>query len=87
MPTYYDEHKDERRAYQVAYRNKNIDEIRRKDNERKRVKKRDPDVFLIEKNVRVAITDSPHVCEEQPTASLPFQESKGGGSNASPFQR
>jgi hypothetical protein len=87
MPTYYDEHKDERRAYQMAYRNRNLDEIRRKDSERKRVKKREPDVFMIEKNVRVAITDSPRVCEEQPTASLPSRESVGGGSSVSLSQR
>ena len=62
MPTYYDEHKDERRAYQMAYRNKNIDEIRRKDNERKRVKKRDPDVFLIEKNVPPTLLKSRVIC-------------------------
>ena len=87
MPTYYEEHKAERKAYQIKYREINLDEVRRKDSERKRVKKREPDVFMIEKNVRVAITDSPRVCEEQPTASLPSRESVGGGSSASLSQR
>ena len=71
MPTYYEQHKEERRAYQNAYRDRNITEVRRKDKLRKR-RHRGPDVFLVEHNVRVSITDN-HERESptQPTASLP----------------
>jgi len=75
MPTYYEEHKDERKAYQMKYREVNLDEVRRKDSMRKRVKKREPDVFLIEKNVRVAITDPLCAGTEPPTAASPRPES------------
>ena len=74
MPTYYEEHKAERKAYQIKYREINLDEVRRKDLARKR-KKKQPDVFLIEKNVRVAITDPLCAGTEPPTASLPRPES------------
>ena len=74
MPTYYEEHKDERKAYQIKYREINLDEVRRKDLARKR-KKKQPDVFLIEKNVRVAITDPLCAGTEPPTAASPRPES------------
>jgi len=75
MPTYYEEHKAERKAYQIKYREINLDEVRRKDSARKRKKKREPDVFLIEKNVRVAITDPLCAGTEPPTAASPRPES------------
>jgi hypothetical protein len=75
MPTYYEEHKAERKAYQMKYREVNLDEVRRKDSMRKRVKKREPDVFLIEKNVRVAITDPRCAGTEPPAAASPRPES------------
>ena len=74
MPTYYEEHKDERKAYQIKYREINLDEVRRKDLARKR-KKKQPDVFLIERNVRVAITDPLCAGTEPPTAASPRPES------------
>ena len=74
MPTYYEEHKAERKAYQIKYREINLDEVRRKDLDRKR-KKKQPDVFLIEKNVRVAITDPLCAGTEPPTAASPRPES------------
>ena len=74
MPTYYEEHKTERRAYQNAYRDQNIVEVRRKDKMRKR-RHKGPDVFLVEHNVRVSITDNhERVSSTQPTASLPPSE-------------
>ena len=60
MPTYYEEHKAERKAYQNAYRDRNLAEVRRRDNERKR-KFRSEFVFKVEHNVRVAITDINHI--------------------------
>jgi hypothetical protein len=37
--TYYEEHKEERKAYQRAYRVNHLQEVRMKDNERKKKKK------------------------------------------------
>jgi len=74
MPTYYEEHKAERKAYQIKYREINLDEVHRKDLARKR-KKKQPDVFLIERNVRVAITDPLCAGTEPPTAASPRPES------------
>jgi hypothetical protein len=36
--THYERHKEERKAYQRNYRNEHLEEVRRKDNERKRGK-------------------------------------------------
>jgi len=72
MPSYYEEHKEERKAYQNAYRDKNIDEVRRKDNARKR-KHKVSNVFKIEHNVKVHITDTPRGYEAPPTVSSPSQ--------------
>jgi hypothetical protein len=36
--TYYEEHKEERKAYQRAYRVNNLQQVRMKDNERKKSK-------------------------------------------------
>jgi uncharacterized protein YueI len=54
-PTQYEKNPEERRAYQRAYRERNLEEVRKLDRERKRTKttKGEPTSFKVEKNVKV----------------------------------
>lgn len=53
--TQYERNPEERKAYQKAYRERNLEEVRRLDRERKRTKtaKGQPTLFKIENNVKV----------------------------------
>ena len=54
-PTQYQKNPEERKAYQRAYREQNLEEVRKLDRERKRTKtnKGKPTDFKVENNVRV----------------------------------
>jgi hypothetical protein len=52
--THYERHKEERKAYQRGYREKHLEEVRKKDRLRKREKKGVVSVIKIDKNVVVS---------------------------------